>query len=146
MTRCIDQLRGTGRTTRMLREAIDAAKKGRAVYVIAATQAASWNLRKMIAAEGAADLGIKVETPQSSGFDLQTMTPPLGAHPLRAHPNRAWFVDHFTIESRYMRMLDELHRYDPEPDGSVSAECLMRKAQRLSDETHDAFGKPRRDR
>lgn len=95
---------GTGRTTRMLQEAIQASKEGRAVYVIAATHQHMQQLQKMC---GADDLFIKFETLGSLGdFDFINM------RSIGAHPNCLFFVDHYTIELHFRKLLDVLHRYD----------------------------------
>jgi len=99
----VPPLRGTGRTTRMLAEAKELAKSGRAVYVIAATQAHARQLKYMMGC----DLGIKIEVPSSLGnFDWDQM------RLLGAHPNCAVLVDHYAIEMKYASILWMLHKYD----------------------------------
>lgn len=95
--------RQSGRTTRMLAEAGRLAKDGRAVYVIAANEVERRRLQSMLPN----DSPVKVETGSSPGnFDWDQLA-------LRgAHPNCEVLVDHYAIEMRYSRILNELHRYD----------------------------------
>lgn len=101
----------TGRTTRMLNEALRLAREGRAVYVLAANCHHVYTLERMsdqLFGNGeASSLGIKFEVAHSlSDFDFETMT-------LRgAHPKCVVLVDHYTIECIYAKMLAELHRFD----------------------------------
>lgn len=100
----MENLRGTGRTHRMIQEAIRLAREGRAVYVIAADQ----SHRKLLESQIPDGLGISVETPGTTGnFDWQRME-------LRgAHENCVVLADHYAIESNWPRMLEMLHRFDP---------------------------------
>ena len=102
-------LRRSGRTTRMLQEAIDYAKKGRAVYVIAATHNHAQNLERTLHYyfNITEDLGIKFETFDSlRTFDEQAFI----LH--GAHPNCVVLIDHYAIERKYYKILEMLHRYD----------------------------------
>ena len=100
------ELRRTGRTTRMLAEAKELAKSGRAVYIIAATQAHARDMEVM-AGDEMRDLGIKIEVPSSLGnFDWEQM------RLWGSHPNCVVLVDHHVIESRYASLLRMLHRWD----------------------------------
>lgn len=104
-----EKLRKTGRTTRMLQEAISFAKQGRAVYVIAGSADHRNQLEKRISdlCYGLTNLGIKVEYPAPHNFDWDYLR-------LKgAHPNCVVLIDHHTIERRYAAILHELHRYDP---------------------------------
>lgn len=94
----------TGRTTRMIAHARELAKQQKAVYIVAANEQHADTMRKQLGYE---PHGIKVETEGSlNNLDWKTMT-------LRgAHPNCAILVDHYTIESRFGRMLEMLARYD----------------------------------
>jgi hypothetical protein len=91
----------------MLTEAINEASNGRAVYIVAADRRHVENLTKQLAQLGGLGLGIKIETPPDlSNFDWERLR-------LRgAHPNCLVLVDHHAIESRYARILHELHRWD----------------------------------
>lgn len=103
-----EELRQTGRTTRLLEEAKRLASDGRAVYVVASSQRMVEHMREML---GVPTMGIKIETEHSLGnLDWKTMT-------LRgAHPNVVVLADHHAIESTFARMLDQLHRFDlPNP-------------------------------
>lgn len=103
-------LRATGRTTRMLQDAIEHAKDGLAVYVIAATRTHAQLLEKMLESIGGEEvtgLGIKFETAQNLGnFDWRTM------RLAGASPTCVVLADHYAIEFAFARMLDMLHRYD----------------------------------
>ena len=107
-----DNLKQTGRTTRMLKEAYRLASDGRAVYVLACRQndalKMEYDFDEMYGKGESRRLGIKFETPGGlPNFDFSTMR-------LRgAHPNCCVLVDHYTIESYYARILQELHRFDP---------------------------------
>jgi hypothetical protein len=97
--------RGTGRTTRMMEAAIEAASMGRAVYVIVDSKEQGYALTRQY--PNTLNLGIKFETFASLlNFDPVTMT-------LKgAHPHCVVFADHFAIEARYSKLMDELVRYD----------------------------------
>ena len=101
-------LRGIGRTTRMLQEALHQSNHGRAVYVVAANKAEQKRLREVLSEYSKNPTGISVETPESltRTFNWKTLWSE------GAHPNCVFLVDHFTIESEFSRMLHELHRYD----------------------------------
>lgn len=103
-------MRAIGRTTRMLQEAIEKARSGRAVYVLSAnsTHAQQLELRCSELCSQYKLLGIKFETPESlgSGFDWRYMRLP------GAHPNCLLLVDHFAIEQHFFEMLKMLHSYD----------------------------------
>lgn len=105
--------RRSGRTTRMIEEAIRLARvERRAVYVLTHNSTEALRLRGEIARRLRPDerdsmLGIKVEPfrPMES-FSVNTMS-------VRgAHENCAFLVDHHAIEHRFERLLIELHRYD----------------------------------
>lgn len=104
-------MRRTGRTTRMLEDAMAMARNGRAVYVIGATKHHADMLRG-VAGPAADQLGIKFEAARESGLgnmDWETMS-------LQgAHPNCAVLVDHYAIESKFAAVLEMLHRYDAKP-------------------------------
>ena len=68
----------TGRTTRMLNDAIEHAGNGRAVYIVAATNEQAHKLKKM-AGEHAA--GIKFATPRTLRNIDWRMTPLSGSRP-----------------------------------------------------------------
>lgn len=98
--------RQTGRTSRMLADAFEQARKGRAVYVVAANVRHAHHLEDM-AGSVAKELGIKFETPETLGnFDWRTMSLK------NAHPNCVAIVDHYAIECEYSALLEMLHRYD----------------------------------
>lgn len=98
--------RQSGRTTRLLEEAINLVRAGRAVYVIGADKQHCWHL-KNAAGLLAPEVEITFETPETlSNFDWETFR-------LRgAHPNCIVLVDHFTIETHFSRLIEMLHRFD----------------------------------
>lgn len=101
----LERSRRTGRTTRMMQEAIEQGKRGRAVYIIVHRADYGEDLRHRFPESVAA--GVKFETWQSlRNLDAETLR-------LRdAHPNCAVLVDHFAIETRYGKLLEEWARYD----------------------------------
>ncbi|WP_291015315.1 hypothetical protein [Hydrogenophaga sp.] len=101
-------LRRTGRTTRMLIDAVSCAREGKAVYVIAANRQEQGRLQRLLweLTDDQLCHGIKVETPSSVGLDWNSFTL------IGAHPNCVVLVDHFTIERLFATQLHELHRYD----------------------------------
>lgn len=101
-----DDLRGTGRTTRLLAEATKLAEQGSAVYVVTATTQHARQL-EVAAGEDAAKLGIKFESMGAlSNLDWETLT-------LRgAHQNCEVLVDHYAIECQFRSVLEMLHRFD----------------------------------
>jgi hypothetical protein len=111
----IDAIRQTGRTTRMLRHAVNLARAGKAVYVIADNARDMHRLANEIhqflpkrLPDGAIfNHGIKFETPDTLGaFDWKKLTVP------GAHPNCVFLVDHHAIEDRFRAVLEMLHAYD----------------------------------
>jgi hypothetical protein len=105
----IDTLCRTGRTTRMLQEAIRLSNKGHAVYVVGADSRHAKLLQIALdTLSPPLDHGIKFEDAERfPSLDWNTM------RMLRAHPNCRVLVDHWVIESRYAAMLEMLHRFDP---------------------------------
>jgi hypothetical protein len=101
--------RGTGRTARMLEEAVRQAEAGRAVYVLAADVSHARELAKRVPL----DLGIKFETVRSLGSALD----PQALRLQGTHPNCVLLVDHHAIERGWARVIREYHRFDaPEPE------------------------------
>lgn len=98
--------RATGRTTRMLADAIAQARAGRAVYVVAANLSHARVLQDM-AGEEARQLSIKFETGHTLGnLDWRRM------RLIGAHTNCVVLVDHHVIETEFAAMLEMLRRYD----------------------------------
>ena len=103
-------LRQTGRTTRMLAEAVKNEAAGRAVYVVAANEHHAEHLRGMLP-KGTT---IKVETAHQLG-NLEFKTLRLRG----AHQNCVVLADHFAIEQEIGRvLLNELHAYDAQHGGN----------------------------
>jgi hypothetical protein len=91
----------------MLAAAVEAAKAGHAVYVVAATNLEARRISRLIPPP----LGIKVECPVGPDWNWDSLV-------FRGmHPNVRVFVDHHAIELRFTKILRELHRYDLE-DGA----------------------------
>lgn len=99
--------RRTGRTTRMLEEAVRLEQDGRAVYVIVSTRQEVKSIRSLLPEE----TSIKLETPGSlPSFDFETW------HLMGAHPNCVVLVDHFVLEQRFRKILSEWVRFDAGKD------------------------------
>lgn len=103
-----NERKGTGRTTRMLEEALRLSSEGRAVYVVADNRAHAKTIEAQLAALSPPEHhGIKVEDGNRfPELDWVTMTMP------RAHPNCAVLVDHYAVERRIVLMLQMMHRFD----------------------------------
>ena len=93
----------------MLSEAVKLAEHGRAVCVIAADSREQERLHSLLGERGD-KLGIKIETDSSPGNFCWEQMRLIGAH-----PNCVVLVDHYAIESRFGRILEMLHLFDPEP-------------------------------
>jgi hypothetical protein len=101
-------LHRTGRTTRLLIDAVSCANKGEAVYVIAANSVERKRLLRLLwdMVDDQLCLGIKVETPMSVDLDWDSFT-------IRGEsPDCRVLVDHFAIEHWFSTLLSQLHRYD----------------------------------
>ena len=86
----------------MLEEANRLADQGKAVYVIAANEAQRRELQAVAGEK------VKVETCSTAGnFEWEQM------RLIGSHPNCVTLVDHFAIESRFAKVLEMLHRFDP---------------------------------
>ncbi|WP_151765773.1 hypothetical protein [Acinetobacter colistiniresistens] len=107
--------RQTGRTARMLVDAINAAMEGRAVYVLCPREAILYT--KDIAAKICK--AHKIQMPETIKFEsLQS----IGEHNInwkdkklmRAHPNCKLFIDHHIYTQLFGHILDGYHEYDGE--------------------------------
>jgi hypothetical protein len=101
--------RMTGRTTRMMQEAVRLAKSGRAVYVVFASLSHGVGVVLGMSKDGVDvhQLGIKIETPETlTNLDWDTMTLK------RAHPNCVLLVDHYVIERKMACALAMMTRFD----------------------------------
>ena len=103
----------TGRTTRMLLDALRLCHDGQAVYVVAANIADSARLNRMLDTLGRTEdekdgpAFVKVETGWSLGnLNWETLTL------VGAYPNCVVLMDHYAIETHFSRMLEMLTRYD----------------------------------
>ncbi len=98
--------RQTGRTTRMLAAAMDAARAGRAVYVVGADANHARALLDMCPPE-ARSLGVKFESARRlPELDMRT------GEMRGAHPNCLVFIDHYAVETRVAWALNEMTRFD----------------------------------
>lgn len=98
-----EKRRASGRTSRMLQEAVELARDGKAVYVVCATQRHTKQLEKRVPD----DLDIKFETPRTVGnLDWRNMRLE------GAHSNVELLVDHYAIEANWRPLLNMLHRFD----------------------------------
>lgn len=99
-------LRGTGRTARMLAEALRLNKAGRAVYVIVEGTHMAREFRRMLD---------KQSPGHAVQFETEASLPNFHWHTVQlrgAHANCVVLVDHWVIERRFRRVLAELHRFD----------------------------------
>lgn len=101
--------RRTGRTNRMLERAIVLACEGRAVYVVAADGRHVITLETMLdALNPPRGHGIQIENAQlfpDLNWEQVRLSP-------RAHPRCIVLIDHWAIESRFIKLLQEATRYD----------------------------------
>jgi hypothetical protein len=106
----VDKLRRTGRTTRMLEEALRSSDKGYAVCVITHSHSHANTLRAML--EDLSNLaGHEVRVMPAAqaderDFDWRLLRFPWGS------ANQRVLVDHWAIESRYAALLEMLHLFD----------------------------------
>jgi hypothetical protein len=105
-----DKLRGTGRTTRMIKEAIRLSGKGHAVTVIGHDWQHARMLQSMLdSLDPSGSYDIKIERADDlPQFDWRLLKASGAA------PNERFLVDHWTIESRYRVMLEMLRQFDSE--------------------------------
>lgn len=97
----------SGKTTRMVEKALELSRLGRAVYILAAHSNSALYIRGILQRLAPDENhGIKVESAPPQGWDWDHMR--LGG----SHPNVATLVDHYLIETKYKKILDELHAYD----------------------------------
>ena len=120
--------RQTGRTTRMMQEAIRLAREGRAVYVMFPTVDMGRDVQKTMLPQLMADgppVRIKFETPGTleTSFSWERME-------LRtAHPNCVVLVDHHVIERRFGRLLEAWTQFDQANAGSDTRRADARTQQ-----------------
>lgn len=86
----------------MIEEAKRLAENGKTVYVIAANEPQRRKLQRIVGER------VKVETASTAGnFDWEQL------RLIGSHPNCVTLIDHYAIESRFSRLLEMLHRFDP---------------------------------
>lgn len=104
----LDQLRGTGRTTRMLAEAVAQAERGRQVIIVAANTRQAKEFGRQLT--GCPVRGrILLTAPPMAGMDWHSMRPRFAAI------NDIVLIDHYAIESTWNQLVTELHAYDDKP-------------------------------
>lgn len=115
--------RRTGRSTRLLEAAKAHAKAGYAVYIVVASEQdiARWTDQLE------PNLGIKVETAHQLRLNWTTLQ-----LPGQTWPNVKVFVDHYAIEQRFDRVLQELHRYDEDAPSIPAPKPYTLTGRRLS--------------
>ena len=103
----IDNRRGTGRTTRMVKQALADVRAGYRTYVVMHNDdAVNWAKSYFREAERQ---GVQFETVRTmGGFDHITCTF------LRAHEACRIHIDHHTIFTLYGNALEHFHRWDSE--------------------------------
>jgi hypothetical protein len=108
----VDTQRGTGRTTRMLEEAIRLSSEGYEVCVITHSHSHANMLRIMLEdltkLDGHEVRVMPAAQADERDFDWVFMRFPWGS------ANQRVLVDHWAIESRYATMLEMLHQFDKE--------------------------------
>lgn len=122
----VDKQRRTGRTTRMLNEALKISAQGNAVYVVGDSAHHAIRLRHQF---------IGMNPPQGHGikFENANQLPELDWQTLQlrgAHPNCIVLVDHYAIERRYAHVLEMLCRFDQpetEPGTETTSGALHKK-------------------
>lgn len=119
-------MKRTGRTTRMLMEAIAACAEGKVCYVIVANGQHKLDVLERLG--GTVPKGMKVETwgyvDARGGLNPDTLLP------LGAHPQSLVFIDHYAIEVRYANILKELDRYNA-PTMPVVVAHMPKKARSM---------------
>lgn len=101
----LDSLRCTGRTTRMVEEAIRLAKEGKMVYLVFNTvrDCREFSLKHRLTEHRL----IKTFHMSHPDLNWETMQIDYGLK------DAVTLVDHYVIECRYSKVLDMLHRFDP---------------------------------
>lgn len=108
--------RQTGRTSRMIRTAVEYAKLGRMVYILcpAESKETTQNLAREILGKMGMPLdmigeSIKFETMTSIGLSRVDWR---NQKLFNAHPNCKLLIDHFVYEREFKHILDGFHQYD----------------------------------
>ena len=112
------QKRHSGRTTRMLREAIRLAEQRGYVFVICADTNHRAMLREMVRemvkCESAGEHKVYLNGGGQISFEhiMDPLFDPWGMRMRGAHPSCVTLVDHYAIESAYGHLFIEMHRWD----------------------------------
>jgi hypothetical protein len=133
-------MRRTGRTTRLLREAVRLASEGKAVFVVSVGNRLLNMFRYMPEAHQTFQShpvdrnqyghvwtkgSLVFLSSGSSVIDWESLTIP----GMRGMRNGVLLVDHYAIEEKFKKHLEMLHRYDKEPDISPAQEVKFTKEQ-----------------
>lgn len=106
-------LRQTGRTTRMLLDAVEASKSGKEVYVLISNHDFLQKIFVLANEVGIKDYiknsSIKIRVISSNHNDDWDWD---SYRLLGVGDETAVFVDHIVIERKYEKILSELHKYD----------------------------------
>ncbi len=119
-------LRQTGRSTRMLEAAAVCAEVGNYVFVVCSTPLHITAMKKLLrdlypdaeyVGSDKVYIGrgsISFTTPdERRGWSWDTF------RYSGQYPSCVVFIDHFAIEQRFDKLLDEVHRWDAEPEAAV---------------------------
>jgi hypothetical protein len=110
-----DPKRGTGRTTRMLMEAIALAKEGRRVTVV--VTGAQRNSARMMIEEAGVEALVKVE---HSTFLARTDFVVSSLRVRGEEPSHVLLIDHYVLEERYRAVFEMATRYDSPTHGQLA--------------------------
>lgn len=102
----IDEKRGTGRTTRMIEEAVREARKGRQVYILAGSDRDEIRLRSLLPQD--VQDTVTVVSDQTLGYLIDPYYLRLSG----VDPDHLLLIDHYYIEHRYGKLIDMWMRYD----------------------------------
>jgi len=106
----LQSLRGSGRTTRMIKEAIKEAKAKKKVCIVSIDDRNCRLLMSVLREHDGEKLGIQFA---SLDEDFNVSFDPLTAECcFRGVRFDKVFIDHYAIEYKYQKLLSELHRFD----------------------------------
>lgn len=100
-----NQKRQTGRTTRMLIDAIHYTTLGKKVFIVVASYAQAINLKSNINCNIINDLDINFILHNSPTLDWNTLT-------IKGIKDCVVLVDHYVIESKFSKILDMFYTYN----------------------------------
>jgi len=100
--------RQSGRTTRMVSEAVSRVGYGKVIYVVVPTGIRGQVLRQLqmgLDGKPLESVGVVVSHTLPMNFDYRTWTAP-------GYRDCEFFIDHSILERTFYRFLQEYHRYD----------------------------------